>query len=61
MAIPPAIPAISELPNRAGDPPFSAWGLWGQTGDLGALNWLTEGNVLSAIKEVQTGERVGLK
>lgn len=61
MALPPAIPALSELPNRPGDPPFSAWDLWGQTSDIGALNWLTQENVLSAVKEVQTGERVGLK
>jgi hypothetical protein len=28
---------FSELPLRPGDPPFSAWGLWGEEDNIGAL------------------------
>lgn len=57
------IPTFEQLPLREGDPPFSAWGLWGEgpESQLGALNYLTDERVLAAIKGVRTGERVGLK
>ena len=63
---PPArpIPSIGKLPLRDGDPPYSAWGLWGSGPDcvLGSLNYLTDELVLKTVKEeIQTGERVGLK
>lgn len=55
------IPSFDDLPLRAGDPEYSAWGLWKNPG-LGALNHLTDEVVLRAIKEeVHTGERVTLK
>ena len=57
------IPAFEQLPLRKGDPPHSAWGLWGNGPNsvLGSLNYLTDEVVLQAIKEVRTGDRVGLK
>lgn len=58
------LPSLSQLPLRNGDPPNSAWGLWGDdpTSDLGSLNYLTDDVVLKAMREeVNTGERVGLK
>lgn len=62
MASQKAVPALSDLPLREGDPPNSAWGLWKDTPELGALNHLTDEVVLEAVKsEIKTGERVGLK
>ena len=58
------LPDLDSLPLRAGDPPRSAWGLWGDSEDasLGSLNYLTDELVLkTAKKEVRTGERVGLE
>lgn len=55
------IPPFEQLPLRAGDPPYSAWGLWDKP-ELGALNYLSEENTLqSAKEEIQTGVRIGLK
>ena len=55
------LPALEDLPLRAGDPPFSAWGLW-ENDQLGSLNYLSDEVVLSAAKdEIRTGRRVGLK
>jgi hypothetical protein len=56
------LPSLDELPLKAGDPPNSAWGLWGPGDKLGSLNYLTDEAVLTAVKEeVQTGARVGLE
>lgn len=58
------IPSLSDLPLRKGDPPNSAWGLWGDGPEsaLGSLNYLTEEVVAKAAREeIQTGERVGLE
>lgn len=58
----PRVPDLTELPLRDGDPPYSAWGLWGDRHQLGSLNYLTEEVVVRTIKEeVQTGERIGLE
>lgn len=58
------LPSLDQLPLREGDPPNSAWGLWGDGPDsaLGSLNYLGEELVLkTAREEIRTGERVGLK
>jgi hypothetical protein len=56
------LPALGDLPLNKGDPPNSAWGLWGKDDELGPLNYLTDELVLKTIKtEVKTGVRVGLK
>lgn len=33
-------PAFKDLPLRAGDPPYSAWGLWGEDDNIGTLVWI---------------------
>ncbi|KAK4938716.1 hypothetical protein LTR10_020899 [Elasticomyces elasticus] len=53
-------PPFSALPLREGDPPYSAWGLYGPDDELGTLNLLTQDRILNAIKDVSTGESVGL-
>ncbi|KAF9886954.1 hypothetical protein FE257_010695 [Aspergillus nanangensis] len=53
-------PAFTELPLRDGDPPFSAWGLYGPNDQLGTLNILTPEVVAEAAREIQTGVRIGL-
>lgn len=55
------VPSFSQLPLREGDPPNSAWGLWGDKSHLGALNWLDDAKVLEAVKEIRDGQRIGLK
>lgn len=58
------LPSFKELPLQDGDPPNSAWGLWGDGPDsaLGSLNYLTDDLLLRTVKEeIKTGERVGLK
>lgn len=58
------LPSLDQLPLRKGDPPNSAWGLWGDGPDssLGALNYLTEELVSRAVREeIKTGERLGLE
>jgi hypothetical protein len=58
------LPAFNTLPLQEGEPPNSAWGLWGDSKDtsLGSLNYLTDELVLRTTKEeVKTGERVGLE
>jgi len=41
-------PAFNDLPLRKGDPPYSAWTLWGDDDELGTLvrklreSWMTE-------------------
>lgn len=53
-------PAFDTLPLRQGDPPFSAWGLYGLDDELGTLNLLTEKTTQAAAAEIKTGERFGL-
>ena len=53
-------PSFDELPFRKGDPPFSAWSLYGEDDQLGTLNLLTSKVVAEAGKEIKTGVRVGL-
>jgi len=53
-------PPFASLPLGKNDPPFSAWGLYGSTDELGALNLLTPECVVEATKEVRTGTRIGL-
>jgi hypothetical protein len=54
------IPPFSELPLRNGDPPYSAWGLYGSDDERGTLNRLTKDIVLQAKEEIQTGETISL-
>lgn len=55
------IPPLSSLPLKDEDPPFSAWGLYGPSDELGTINRLTKEVVLAAARsEIQTGERFSL-
>ncbi|KAJ0418907.1 putative cyclase-domain-containing protein [Aspergillus carlsbadensis] len=60
MAPPSKLPTFDQLPLNEGDPPYSAWGLWGEDSALGSLNYLTDEVVAKAVQEVKTGERVAL-
>ena len=52
------IPKFFALPLRAGDPPYSAWGLYGDDDQLGTLNRLKDEIVVkTAREEIQTGVR----
>ncbi|KAI1495177.1 hypothetical protein F5X96DRAFT_676005 [Biscogniauxia mediterranea] len=48
-------PRFEDLPLRQGDPPFSAWGLWGSDDEIGALNLLTPDVIKSAAQQVSEG------
>ena len=53
------IPPFSALPLRKEDPFFSAWGLYGPSDELGALNRLTPERVLAAASsEIRSGVRI---
>ena len=54
-------PAFEQLPLRSGDPQWSAWGLWGDDDQLGALNHLDAETTRNAAKEIQEGIVVPLK
>jgi hypothetical protein len=55
------LPNFDALPLSSKDPPYSAWGLW-KNPELGALNHLSDANVLEAARdEIKTGTRVCLK
>jgi hypothetical protein len=52
------IPAFDDLPLRKGDPHHSAWGLYGEKDEIGALNRLTNERVVEAARgEVRSGVR----
>lgn len=52
------VPPFEDLPLRRSDPHHSAWGLYGEKDELGALNRLTNERVVAAAKgELKTGVR----
>jgi hypothetical protein len=52
------IPRFEDLPLQKGDPPHSAWGLYGENDELGTLNRLTDERVVAAARaEIQCGVR----
>ncbi|KAJ4303804.1 hypothetical protein N0V90_002705 [Kalmusia sp. IMI 367209] len=53
-------PPFSRLPLDNNGPPGNAWGLYGASDELGALNLLTPAIVKLAAQEIQLGERVSL-
>lgn len=53
-------PPFESLPWRHGDPPFSAWGLYGNDDQIGTLNLLTPERTKAAASEIQTGVRISL-
>lgn len=50
------LPDFEALPVKPGNPPNSAWGLWGDDDEVGTLNLLTEERVLVAAGLVRTGK-----
>ncbi|KAH7099752.1 hypothetical protein BKA62DRAFT_708752 [Auriculariales sp. MPI-PUGE-AT-0066] len=55
------IPTFEQLPLRKNDPPYSAWGLYGDKDELGTLNRLTNSRVAAAAQgEIKTGQRISL-
>jgi hypothetical protein len=53
------IPRFEDLPLQKGDPPHSAWGLYGRNDELGTLNRLTDERVVAAAKsEIHSGVRL---
>lgn len=56
----PSVPPFSALPIRKGDPPYSAWGLYGDDDERGSFNRLTPELVLQAKDEIQTGKTISL-
>ncbi|KAK4934478.1 hypothetical protein LTR10_024269 [Elasticomyces elasticus] len=54
-------PPFETLPFRKNDPLFAAWGLYGDTDQIGSLNLLTAENTKAAIQEeIKTGIRLSL-
>lgn len=52
------IPAFEDLPLQPEDPPYSAWGLYGDEDQIGTLNRLTNERVAQAARnELMTGHR----
>ncbi|CBX95879.1 hypothetical protein LEMA_P030310.1 [Plenodomus lingam JN3] len=60
MSSPTPRPPFSALPLDKNGPPLNAWGLYGPSDELGALNTLTPATTLLATSEIQTGERISL-
>lgn len=56
----PDLPSYDQLPIRAGLPPGSAWGVWGDGDRLGALNLLTPERRLRAAASIRSGRSFGL-
>ena len=53
-----SLPKFSDLPLRKGDPPHSAWGLYGLNDQLGTLNRLSDELVArTAAEEIRSGKR----
>jgi kynurenine formamidase len=54
------LPAYEDLPLLPGVGIPHSWEVFGRADDLGTLNLLDDATVLSALREAETGERVGL-
>jgi len=50
------LPNFDQLPYKLGNPPHSAWGLWGDDDEFGMLNLLTPDRVAAAAKLAKTGK-----
>lgn len=49
------LPSFADLPVRAGAPPGSSWGVFGDDDDRGTLNFITDESVREAALCVRTG------
>ncbi|SRR5579885_570589 len=50
------IPTFDQLPVKAGAPPESSWGVFGDDDGTGCLNFLTPAGIVEAAKLVQSGK-----
>ncbi len=50
------LPSFDQLPVKPGNPPHSAWGLWGDQDEIGTINLLTAERVAAAARLVRTGQ-----
>jgi hypothetical protein len=50
-----ALPSFAELPVRAGAPPGSSWGVWGDDDQVGTLNLIGPEQVRAAARLVRRG------
>ena len=50
------LPSFDQLPVKPGNPPKSAWGLWGDDDEVGTINLLTPERAAQAAKLVQSGK-----
>ena len=50
------IPSFDQLPAKAGAPPESSWGVFGDDDQFGCLNFLTPQGVVDAAQLVQNGK-----
>ncbi|KAJ7614242.1 hypothetical protein DFH06DRAFT_1307585 [Mycena polygramma] len=48
-------PTYDQLPLDPSFPTKAAWGVWGNTDELGALNHITNATIVAAKSEIQTG------
>ncbi|KAJ6564220.1 hypothetical protein B0H19DRAFT_891203, partial [Mycena capillaripes] len=53
-------PSYDQLPLDPSFPTKAAWGVWGNTDELGALNHITNATILAAKSEIQTGRAFNL-
>ncbi|KAF2791664.1 hypothetical protein K505DRAFT_351145 [Melanomma pulvis-pyrius CBS 109.77] len=60
MPSPPPRPPFTSLPLDKSGPAGNAWGLYGASDELGALNMLTPATVVAAAQEIRTGDRISL-
>ena len=60
MPVPERLPSYSELPVKAGAPPRSAWGLFGDDDQVGCVNLMTPAKAVEAAALVRTGRSFAL-
>ncbi|PVH76622.1 hypothetical protein DL98DRAFT_425184 [Cadophora sp. DSE1049] len=53
-------PKFEDLPLGKNDPPFSAWGLWGEDDEAGTIRLLTPRRVARGAQEIKEGLRFSL-
>ncbi|KAK9458601.1 uncharacterized protein V1516DRAFT_682134 [Lipomyces oligophaga] len=53
-------PRLEDLPLHPDDPPYSAWGLFGASDELGTMNYLTPAVTKQAAEEIRSGVTVPL-
>ncbi|KAJ7905876.1 hypothetical protein B0H13DRAFT_2508468 [Mycena leptocephala] len=53
-------PSYDQLPLHPSFPTKAAWGVWGATDELGALNHIRNATILVAKSEIQTGRAINL-